>query len=410
MKREDYKKAIQRRAGIRSEVDELQGTLAKENRAMTDEEKQHMTALRAEDDNLTLQCTQYELDLRNKQFRANEQLSTAVSSNRSLAEILRSMSAGKGIPEEYAFLRSQGSNHRMEIPDSLESLNLRADGTIQTTASAEPVIPISIREIIKALEPETVIGKLGLHIQNGIQGQWNYPTIGGGTADWAGENDTVDATSVTLGKITPTPHRLPVRVDISNLAIWQSAGSIREIIITRMSELVANRLNTTMFNITAGSNTNSPTGPFVNVPSANKIAATGALSTVKRKNLIDLRTAVNGTANVPVMSPAYIINWATYAQLADTSIDSGSGRFILDITTNTIDGVPVIATNYCPAGYILYGNFGYEMLGQFNAMTMTVDGQSAAVAERNVTEIVINSEWDMLAAHNEAFGYITYTV
>ena len=134
------------------------------------------------------------------------------------------------------------------------------------------------------------------------------------------------------------------------------------------------------------------------------------LTTVTRQNLFDLRTQVNGKSNVPLRNPAFLINWATYAYLANLPLDKGSGRFVLDIATNTIDGVKTLVSNYVPDGYILYGNFGYEMLGQFGPMTMTVDSQSAAVASKDVTEVVINSRWDMMPAYKEAFGYIKYNL
>lgn len=408
MKANEYKQAIQRRAEIKAEVAELQGTLAKENRAMSDVERQHMAELRAEDDGIALRCTQHELEQRDAQMRANEAKVNMKSSNRALVEVLRSMGQGRGIPSGYGYLRAQGNNARLLIPGSAEDLQMRADSDVQNTPSVEPVVPLTIHEVIKALEPQTIIGQLGLKIQNGIQGQWNYPTIGGGKAVWAGENEEVASAAVNIGKITPTPHRVATRVDISNLALWQSAGAVRQMILDRMSENVAQLVNSTMFSVTKV-NANAPEGPFVNVPAANKIKAAGALTTVTRGNLIDLRTAVNGKANVPVLAPAYIVNWETYAALANTPIDKGSGRFVIDIATNTIDGVKVIASNYVPVGYIYYGDFGYEMLGQFNDMTLTVDGQSAAVAARNVTAAVINSEWDMVAAHAEAFGYVTYT-
>ena len=404
----EYSEARKRLSEIRSQYDDMQGTLAKENRAMSDAESKTLTSLRAEEDKLTAQCYRYESEQRDRTLDNLRQQRSAVSADVALTEIIRSLGEGRGIPESYSYLRSSGNSHVVEIPYSQVDV-LRADPNIQQTAEVDPITPISIREIIKQLEPASIIGQLGLHIQSGIHVQWNYPIVGGGSADWAGENDEAAYTKINLDKISPNPHRLPCRIAISNLSIHQSAGAIRTLMINRMRELIVNRLNVTMLSLTKPKNSNSPQGPFLTVPTANAITLTGALATVTRQNLFDLRTQVNGKSNVPVNSPAYLINWATYSYLANLPLDKGSGRFVLDIATNTIDGVRCLVSNYVPDGYILFGNFGYEMLGQFGPMTMTVDSTSAAVAAKDVTEVVINSQWDMMPAYKEAFGYIKYT-
>ena len=407
---QEYRKAIERRSEIRSQRDEIMAGIAKENRGLSDKENETISALRAEDDKLYMDCLKYEGEQRDNVLSVQRQQRTAVSADVALAQIIRGMGSGAGIPEEYAFMRSNDNPHLLNIPYSAADVQLRAaDPNIQQTSEVGPITPISIREIIKELEPASIIGQLGLHIQSGIQGQWNYPVVGGGSADWAGENEEVAYTKINLDKIAPSPHRLPCRIAISNRAIWQSAGAIRTLIIARMRELVVNRLNATMMSLTAPANDNTPKGPFLTVPEANKIAATGALSTVTRQDLNDLFAAVNGIANVPLRTPAYLINWKSWNYLSNLPVDKGSGRFVYDKATGTIEGVKTLVSNYVPDGYILYGNFGYEMLGQFGPMTMTVDSQSAAVAAKNVTEVVINSEWDMTPAYKEAFGYVSYT-
>lgn len=408
MNYQEYSKATKRLSEIRSQYTDMQGTLAKENRSMTDAENTTLANLRAEESQLTAACYAYESEQRSHSLSLLREQRNAVSADVALTEIVRSMAEGRGIPEEYRSLRSNGSNRILSIPYSQADVR-SADPNIQQTAEVGPITPISIREIIKELEPASIIGQLGLHIQSGIQGQWNYPVVGGGSADWAGENDEAAYTKINLDKISPNPHRLPCRIAISNLSIHQSAGAIRTLMLNRMRELIVNRLNATMLSLTKPNNSNAPQGPFLSVPTANAITLTGALTTVTRQNLFDLRTQVNGKSNVPVNSPAYLINWATYSYLANLPLDKGSGRFVLDIATNTIDGVRCLVSNYVPDGYILYGNWGYEMLGQFGAMTMTVDSTSAAVAAKDVTEVVINSQWDMMPAYKEAFGYIKYT-
>lgn len=404
MKREDYRKACARRKEIRSEMAALQAKLAKENRSMTDDEQNQFRDIKAEDDRLALECTIFEQERSTERARILAQREASVSGEVNFAHLLRSMITGHGVPEEFRSMQDADGN--FAFPYSAADVQLRA-ATIQGNETVGPITPVYIKDYIKELEPETILGQLGLHIQSGIAGQWNYPTVKGEDCDWLPENDEVKGMNVALGVKSITPHRLPCRVDISNRAITQTGGAIRDIMVETMRTKHALRLNKTFVSATAIEN--APKGPFVDIDAEHTIAATGALSTIKRDDFINLRSAVNGKSNVPVNNPAYLINWNTWAQLVNTPIDKGSGRFVLDPLSNTIDGIKVVVSNLVPDGVAYYGNFGYTLIGQFGAMTMGVDSTSVAVLSTNVTSIVINSEWDFFTPYQEAFGKLTYT-
>lgn len=405
MNAREYREAIARRSEIRGALGELQGRLAKENREMTDAEREDFRKSRAEDDRLSVECKQYEIERSTEEARRRAQKGAAVSAEVNFALLLRSIVNGKGIPAEFQYMRD--ADGRFVLPYSEADEQLRA-ATIQNAESVQPITPIYIRDYIRELEPATVIGELGVRIQSGIAGQWNYPTIKGEDCDWLGENDEVKGMNVTLGVKQITPHRLPCRVDISNRAINQSAGEIRSILVETMRSKHAQRLNKT-FVAASNDNANAPSGPFVGIGADTTVAASGALSTLKRDDFINVRSAVN-KKNVPVNNPAFLINWDTWAQLVNTPIDKGSGRFVLDPQSNTIDGVKVVVSNLVPDGVAYYGNFGYTLVGQFGQMTMGVDATSVAVMSTAVTSIVVNSEWDFFTPYPEAFGKITYTV
>lgn len=394
----NYQQIKDRKAEIRAELADMQGVLTKENRGMTDDE-------RAKADKLQLEWKDLERSARSIEIM-NSQAPQRQEVKRSAAaafdEIIRGLASNQGMPKEYRSFSNARSNVYV-----MPYTRMQRDGeVIQNTSTVAPTIPVTIKEVIDALEPATVIGQLGLNIQSGIQGTWNSPVVGGGTADWVGENDKSALTKIDMTKITPTPHRLPVHVKVSNQAIWQSAGVALDIVKNRMTKILSNKLNQTMLS-DKSLGAYAPDGPFVNVPSANIIAVTGKAATITPQNVYDLRSAVN-SQNVQIQAPAFLLNWKTYAALRTISLDKGSGRFLLDAETNTMDGVKVIPTPYVADGVIYYGDFAYEMLGQFDGMTMSVDSQSAAVADQDVTEIVINSRWDMKSIFSEAFGKITF--
>ena len=415
MTRQEYMAAIGRRNEIRSEMEELQGTLARENRDMTDVERARFSELRAEDDRLLVGCTQYESARSSERSRLFEEQRQQDDAEVNFARLLRSVASGRGIPADLNALRDANGCFRFAYNRADELLRADAGGSgspttpaaaIQAAASTQNITPIYIQDYIRELTPQTVIGQLGARIQSGISGQWNFPTVSGLKATWYGENDEVKSQTMEFGVKTITPHRLPIRVDISNRAINQTAGAIRSLVTETMRLKHTLALNEAFVSESAVAN--APSSPFASIPSGNTIAATGDISTLDRSLFLNLRSKVN-EANVPVNSPAYLMGWDTYAALANTPIDKGSGRFLLDLATGTIDGVPVVASSLCKKGTIYYGNFGYAMVGQFGAMTMGIDTSSVSVLSTNTIAIVINSEWDFFAPYPEAFGKITYT-
>lgn len=408
MTREEYRQATTRRSEIRSEMSDLQGLLARENRPMTDEERSHFNEMRGEDDRLALECREYEIE--RSMERQNRAASVRQENNADVnfGRLMRSIASGRGVPEDLLNLRDAEGNFRFDYNHA--DAQLRAGGTttdpIQTAESAVSITPVYVQDYIKELTPATVIGQVGAKIQSGISGQWNFPTVKGLKATWYGENEAVKAQTLEFGVKTIKPHRLPIRVDISRRTINQTAGAVTSIVTEAMRVKHTLALNEAF--VAASPASNAPASPFAGITADNTIAAKGDITTLDRSLFLNLRSKVNA-ANVPVNAPAFLMDWNAYAQLANTPVDKGSGRFVLDLQTNTIDGVPVVASSLVPKGTVYYGNFGYALVGQFGNMTMGIDTGSVNVLSANVISIVINSEWDFFAPYQEAFGKITYT-
>lgn len=408
MTREEYRQATARRSEIRSEMSDLQGLLARENRPMTDEERSHFNEMRGEDDRLALECREYEIE--RSMERQNRAASVRQENNADVnfGRLMRSIASGRGVPEDLLNLRDAEGNFRFDYNRADAQLHAGdpAAGAIQAAESAVSITPVYVQDYIKELTPATVIGQVGAKIQSGISGQWNFPTVKGLKATWYGENEAVKAQTLEFGVKTIKPHRLPIRVDISRRTINQTAGAVTSIVTEAMRVKHTLALNEAF--VAASPASNAPASPFAGITAGNTIAAKGDITTLDRSLFLNLRSKVNA-ANVPVNAPAFLMDWNAYAQLANTPVDKGSGRFVLDLQTNTIDGVPVVASSLVPKGTVYYGNFGYALVGQFGNMTMGIDTGSVNVLSANVISIVINSEWDFFAPYQEAFGKITYT-
>lgn len=198
----EYREKVARREEIRQANAELQDKLAKENRGMTDQEREMFNRSKAEDDALALDCSIYESERAQEHSNRLAQERAVSSADVNIARMFRSIVAGKGIPEDLNQLRDADGHFRFAYSRADEQLR---DATIQQAASANSITPIYIKDYIKELTPQTVIGQLGARIQTGISGQWNYPTVKGLKATWYGENDAVTGQTIELGVKTIAP-------------------------------------------------------------------------------------------------------------------------------------------------------------------------------------------------------------
>ena len=395
----------------RAQVRQMRGQLAKnktamkgiadklkaEKRGYSDEEKTQMEQYRAENQQLSasieaMESPEYEMP--------NE----VVSRNLATAEILFSLRNKAGVPDKYAYLRADGNPFEMVIPNSdmeADKIMQRAAGDIQTLGTVTPLVPITIKDIVEPLSHLLIYDKVGLRIQHGIEGQWNFPVVSGIEATFLGENVQVTDTKIELSKITPTPKRYSVSVPVSNLAIIQSNGGIRDIVINGITLAAANLINKVTFSTTqVGTAGVYPTGCFVGA--ANTAAANTSFT---YKEVVALKYAVIAKGVQGWQYGCYVCTPKTYAELATTPKDAGSGRFILE--NGMIDGTPVFMTTDFVDEKLGFGIFSYNVAGFFGQQTLGVDGTSHEAFSKNLTWFMLNGHMDLACLRTEAFATIT---
>jgi HK97 family phage major capsid protein len=384
---------------------EMADTIAKENRALNDNEQVEKANLCAERDRINL-----ELERAEHPVRVNVEQTRALDRDNAFAEILQSMASNRGIPQKYSYLRA--SNGGLMIP----AVPLTRDGeepaggeepavTIQNSASVQHITPVHMGEILYALKPGEVIGALGLNIQT-LQGQWNFPTVAGAEAQWAGENVEISDSTIEIGKISPSPKRLAISVPVSNTAIYQSGGKIREIVLKTINDAITTAFNVAMLAATHANDSQAPVGALVNAQSSNLSAA------ITRADVLGLMKKVLKTG-VKSINPAFVAGSDMFFKLAATAKDAGSGRFLLEdiknedgILTGVMEGCKVVMSDYVGANNLAFGAWGYELLGMFGNASLTIDSTSKDVAKADVTYFVLNVNADMLSLRSEAFAIL----
>lgn len=373
---------IKRVREINARFKELADTLEVEKRSMTAEEHAEKEALTAEKAVLELRMLQTETNM-----AAVEQ-----SENRSrvFSECVKYMKRGiygDNLPEEY---RSLLTENGLLIPITRDVIDSTGVGAI---------VPLTIGEVIEPLEKGLILDKVGTKMQYGIVGAWQFPVVAGGVeAELQDENVDLTDKKIDITKIVPEPRRVGISIPVSNRAIDQSADLILDIVRKQLYLAIQRLLNKWMFNKTQLSKASK--GCFVDAYAAPAVTFAGDVPTWAE--VLNIEAAVMEEGVVMDGTAAWVCSASMFAKLKAAPKDAGSGRFIVE--DGMIDGYPVFVTEYVEKDMLGFGVFSYELVGQFGEMRMTVDSTSAAVAKKNMTYFVFNTDFDMLTLRSEAFA------
>ena len=377
------KEMIKRIREINARFKELADACETEKRTLTPEEVEEKNALEAEKNVLELRLLQMEQPGRIPEENRENRSHAFVDCVRALK---RGM-VGDNAPEEY---RSLLADDGLMIP-------LTRDVTDSTAAGA--VIPLTIGDVIEPLEKGLILDKVGCKMQSGIVGTWQFPIVAGGVeAELQDENVDLTDKKVDISKITPTPQRVGITIPVSNRAIDQSGGLILDIVRRQLYMGLARLLNKWMFSKTQLSKASK--GCFVDAYATPKVTFAGEAPTWAE--VLQVESAVLEQGVIVDGSACWVCSASMEAKLKSAPKDAGSGRFILE--DGKIDGYPVYVTEFVEKDMLGFGVFSYELVGQFGNMRMTVDSTSAAVAKKNLTYFVFNTDFDMLTLRSEAFA------
>lgn len=268
---------------------------------------------------------------------------------------------------------------------------------IQDSSTVNPIIPLTVGEIIEPLEKGLILDKVGCKMQSGLTGDWILPVVAAVEATIEEENAEVADTTINISDLKPSPKRVSIAIPVSNFAIDRSNGVlISKIVLPQIHMAVQRLLNKWMFQttkITAKATDGcfvaaaaTPAVEFKNTPSYKDVVALEA-------SVLEKGVLVDGTA-------AYVCSASMYAALKTTPKDAGSGLFIAQ--DGKINGYPVYITEYIGKDVLGFGVFQYQLVGQFGNIRMTVDPYTGS--KRDITYFVFNTNFDLKSVRTEAFA------
>ena len=364
-------------AEVKQQINEIYSAAKNENRGLTEDESAKVATLKTEISEINTESM----------IEAAERAAARVAG----------VNGGENRENEVRSLFANAVKDAVKKGGVDNTIQLRASALIDK-ADAQPLVELTIGDIIGPLEKGLVLDKVGCHIQTGLTDDWAYPVVEAVEASVAGEAIAISDSDIEINSVKPTPTRVAISVPVTRTALAMTNDRLYEIVTSSLQKAIQRTLNNWMFARTAiASGVN---GLFVNPTSVEKFS--GAASYADVCNLVG---AVDSTGIVPSATAAFVMNNAMRAALKSTPRVAGGERMVIE--NDMIDGVPVYVTEYAPAGTIYYGYFSYALVGQFGDSTLIVDPYT--LAKKNQVQFTLNSFWDIKAARPQAFGVLEAT-
>ena len=280
----------------------------------------------------------------------------------------------------------------IEASQNGQPIPLRASALIDK-ADAQPLVELTIGDIIGPLEKGMVLDKVGCKIQTGLTDDWAYPVVEAVEASVAGEAVAISDSDIVINSVKPTPKRVAITVPVTRTAMVMTNDRLYDVVVSSLRLAIQRTLNNWMFANAAIAT--GAEGPFV-APSTTQTFA-GAAPTYAE--ICGLVGAVDATGIVPGPTAAFVMSNAMKAALKATSRGNGD-RMVIE--NDMIDGVPVFVTEYAPANTVYFGYFSYCLVGQFGDSNLVVDPYTGA--KKNQVQFTLNTHFDIKAARPQAFG------
>ncbi len=354
--------------------EQLRGIYAKaknENRALTETEAAEVAEVRS-----NLEQIQSEM---------------LIESCERTSAMLRANGASEDQKREF---RQNFNKAVIEASQNGQPIPLRASALIDK-ADAQPLVELTIGDIIGPLEKGMVLDKVGCKIQTGLTDDWAYPVVEAVEASVAGEAVAISDSDIEINSVKPTPKRVAITVPVTRTAMVMTNDRLYDVVVSSLRLAIQRTLNNWMFANAAIAT--GAEGPFV----APTTAQTFAGATPTYAEICGLVGAVDATGIVPGPTAAFVMSNAMKAALKATSRGNGD-RMVIE--NDMIDGVPVFVTEYAPANTVYFGYFSYCLVGQFGDSNLVVDPYTGA--KKNQVQFTLNTHFDIKAARPQAFGKI----
>lgn len=220
-------------------------------------------------------------------------------------------------------------------------------------------------QFIYNLRNRLVLGQLGLTMLTGLDGNVDIP---GGNANvaaaWLGSEDADAAESnPSFRKISLAIKDLAVYTDMTRRMLLQSTIDIEMYVRMQIVEAMAQAIDTAGF---YGSGLSGEPKGLANTAGIGSVTFAAEFPT--RDEIIDMRTEI--AASNQTGSPVFVGNSEMAGALMKTTIDAGSGRFLMETEGRLTTGNRFEETNQITSGDLFAGVWSDMIMGTWGTLEL----------------------------------------
>ena len=257
-------------------------------------------------------------------------------------------------------------------PNDVLGVMKQRDLTVGTDADGGFLVETGNGEYIDPLTAAPLVVQLGARVMSGLSGNVNLPQGGTATAYWTAENAAATESTPTIAQLSLSPNRVAAYSEISKQLLAQASYDVEGIIRDDLNKQLSLAIDKAA--IQGSGSSNEPTG-ITNTSGVNTVTMAG--SDPAYADVVDIEAAVE-TDNALAGSLAYVMTPSDKATLRKTSVDSGSGRFIME--GSDLNGYRAEATTQSPATTLIFGDFSQLIVAEWGSgVDLVVDPYSLAL-------------------------------
>ncbi len=272
---------------------------------------------------------------------------------------------------------------------------------ITSTGGAADAVETNLRPdmFIDKLRAGSSVMAAGATVMSGLQRGIVIPKhTTDATAQWLAEGAAATESSIDIGSISLSLKRVSGTQSYTREALLQAQPAIDEIVRRSITTQLMQAIDLAGLEGTGANN--QPTG-VLNTSGVNTLTTT-TVDAISHSEALQALSAIEAD-NVATQGAVWIMNPVDFASIAATTVDSGSGRFVIE--NGTLHGRRVIQTTKATQGTVYLGVWENLLIGQFGGIDLIVDPYSAATSAK--VAITCHMMADVAVRHPEAFNVIT---
>lgn len=242
---------------------------------------------------------------------------------------------------------------------------------------------------VEALRPESVALQLGANFMTGMTNDFKVPRENAVFAPtFKASQDAATVSNPTMAKASFAPKRVSGYMDVDRQLLVQTANSVEQRMRNQLLRGTAQLLDRVAF--TGDSAADEPVG-ILNDAGVGILAIGangGAITKVLIETLVQQLEEANGMND----NTKWVTSPILKRLLKALTLDSGSGQFVWDRLTNTIDGIGAVATTHIPKN-IAKGtgtNLTAAVLGDFRSAEYAQWGGMEIIVD-NITQALVGN-------------------